>query len=840
MMSLRALGNLSTGGSAARLAANYYQEHSADYYMDDVNHQGVWMGRGARELGLEGSVDRGEFQLGLAGYVAGEQVQNAGRKNRQMGWDLTYSAPKSVSIVWAGAEPSHRQEIELAHQKAVDTAFNYLEANTVTRRGKGGHIHEATGLVAARFNHYTSRAGDPQVHSHVVVSNFSVRNDGTVGTIDSRTFYEHRMAAGTLYQVELAWEMKKLGYEIEAGPGGTFRLSNVSKEAERIFSKRDQQIDDLVLERGIRTYKGTRSIVLATRPDKVNTSLIEREETWNQEAREAGIGLEAKRHDEQLTARKSDYSILTEAGSKLTAQESTFKHKDLLRETARASIGERSGQQVLELARTAQDKGYVIGLEEGILTTPGMSKIEQGIMDRVERMVVKTRYGVDSSGAIERGIQMESGNFKFSQEQETAIKTATAESGIAIIQGRAGVGKSTMLAAVREAYEEAGYKVQGIALAGVAAQNLQNEAGIESKTIASWLLRPGIDDKTVVIIDEAGMVGSKQMGEVLEKVYARESKLILVGDERQLQPISAGGILHAIDQKVIEIAPEYASVVEDIKRQREGWMKEVVKEAARGHTQEVIEILDQHKKINIYQDAAQARRELVDDYIEKNAQDYSQGIIITNRVYDAQTINEEIRSKLQEQGQVKEQGIEFDNGQRTIEIAEGDRVIFTRNNYDLDVRNGQRGMIEQVHKADNTIDVKLDNGERKKINVQEYNHLEHGWASTTYKAQGSTVERAQVLGYSQEPMASQQNTYVQISRAREETKLYIVAGERGVEREGLPKAVEQDQRLEVINEMKKSWGIDVSKGTTLDYIQLNQQQEIKNELKQERGYERGL
>src|SRR5471032_2008927 len=215
MMTLRALGNLSTGGSAARLASNYYQEHSADYYVENLDHQGVWMGRGAEELGLDGAVDRNEFQLGLAGYVAGHQVQNAGRENRQMGWDLTYSAPKSVSIVWAGAGGLHRQEIELAHQKAVDTAFGYLEANTVTRRGKGGYIHEATGLVAARFNHYTSRAGDPQLHSHVVVSNFSVRADGTVGTIDSRTFYEHRMAAGTLYQVELAWEMKKLGYEIE-------------------------------------------------------------------------------------------------------------------------------------------------------------------------------------------------------------------------------------------------------------------------------------------------------------------------------------------------------------------------------------------------------------------------------------------------------------------------------------------------------------------------------------------------------------------------------------------------------------------------------------------------
>ena len=181
MMSLRGLGNLSTGGSAAKLAATYYQEHSADYYVEDLDHQGVWMGQGAEDLGLEGAVGREQFQLSLAGYVEGRKVQNAGRENRQIGWDLTFSAPKSVSIVWAGAEAQHKHEIEQAHQRATEVAFEYLEANTIAKRGKNGTIHEEARLVASRFNHYTSREGDPQVHSHVVVSNFSVHKDGTVG-----------------------------------------------------------------------------------------------------------------------------------------------------------------------------------------------------------------------------------------------------------------------------------------------------------------------------------------------------------------------------------------------------------------------------------------------------------------------------------------------------------------------------------------------------------------------------------------------------------------------------------------------------------------------------------
>jgi conjugative relaxase-like TrwC/TraI family protein len=396
MMSLRALGNLSGGGSAAKLAATYYQEYSADYYVEDLDHQGVWMGHGAEDLGLEGSVNRQDFQLGLAGYVGGEEVQNAGKENRQMGWDLTFSAPKSVSIAWAGAEAYHRQEIELAHQRATDVAFDYLEGHTTTRRGQGGAIHEYANLVAARFNHYTSRQGDPQLHSHVVVTNFSVRQDGTVGTLDSRNFYNHKMAAGALYQVELAWKMRKLGYEIEEGTKGTFRLKDVSIEAEKLFSKRDQEIDKLTQEYGINSYAGTRGIVLATRPDKETTNLVEREQAWGKEATEAGVDFNIEQHEGIFKTTKTNHEILSQAGEKLTAQESTFEEKELLRETARASLGERSADDVLKLVSTAQEKGYVVGLERDLMTTPKMADIEQGIMVKVEQMVKRDQYGVDS------------------------------------------------------------------------------------------------------------------------------------------------------------------------------------------------------------------------------------------------------------------------------------------------------------------------------------------------------------------------------------------------------------------------------------------------------------
>ncbi len=836
MMSLRGLGNLGNGGASARLASTYYQEKSADYYVEDLNHQGVWLGQGAESLGLQGAIDREEFQLSLAGYVVGHEVQNAGKENRLMGWDCTFSAPKSVSIVWAGVGPLHKQEIEQAHQKAVKAAFDYLEENTITRRGKGGTIDEGAKLVASRFNHYTSREGDPQVHSHVVVSNFSVRNDGSVGTIDSRIFYEHKMAAGALYQVELAWQMRQMGYEVEQGVKGTFRLTRVTQQAEQVFSKRDQQIDTLVRERGIRNYAGTRGIVLATRANKVNCDLSEREETWSREAKENKVRLQVENQTPSLMVSiKSDDQILTQVSQKLTAQQSTFKENVLLRETALASFGVRNATQVQELIKEAKGQRYIVGLDNGLLTTPDMAKIEQGIISYVEGMVKKDNYGVKPDAAIRQGI--DGGNGKkiaFSQEQETAIRTATGESAIAVIQGRAGVGKSTLLAAVNQSYSQDGWKVRGIALAGVAAQNLQKESGIESKTIASWLPHAAIDNKTVVIIDEAGMVGSKQMSDIVNKVQRAGAKLVLVGDEKQLQPIAAGGILHAIDQRIAQMAPQYSTAVEDIKRQREEWMKETVKLAAQGKTGEALEKLEEKRKINFYNNAIGAREALVDEFIQMNKGDFSKGIVLTNIRQDADKINLEIREKLKEMSVVDTMNpVMVNNGTKDIGIATGDRIMFTRNDYDLQVRNGQRATVDNVDPF-GIIEVRLDGGEVRTVNLKEYPHVDYGWASTTHKAQGATVENTSVYGFSGESMASQQSTYVQISRARQETKFFIVAGERGVEREGEIQ-LNKKHRQEALNEMKESWSHNAAKDTTLEHTRLKQQKEIKREIEYERS-----
>jgi len=255
-----------------------------------------------------------------------------------------------------------------------------------------------------------------------------------------------------------------------------------------------------------------------------------------------------------------------------------------------------------------------------------------------------------------------------------------------------------------------------------------------------------------------------------------------------------------------------------------------------------LEVLDHNNKINIYQNATEARAALVEEYIKENKNDFSKGIILTNIKHDADKINLEIREKLKEMGVVDSMNpVICDNGTREIGLAQGDRIMLTRNDYKLDVRNGQRATVESADPF-GLVDVRLDGGEHRRINVAAYNHIEYGWASTTHKAQGMTVERASVYGFANESMASQQSTYVQISRAKAETKLHIVAGERGVEREGLSVKMEPQQRTEALEQMKKSWSHNAAKDTTLEHISRKQEQEIKQELRYnlERGHERSM
>lgn len=279
-------------------AAVAYFKHMAkdEYYTaeDEAEADGEWAGRGAERLALDGPVSKADFEAALNGLdpKTGEPLAQIKNKTHAPGWDMTYSAPKSVSVMWALSPPADRAKIEAAHRQAVSAATRHLEDNhAVTRRGAGGKLREpVAGLTIARFHHHTSRDLDPQLHTHAFIFNTAPRRDGSWGTIVSRELYKAQKDTGAVYRAHLANSLEREGYAIER-KGTGFRMNAISHSVERAFSKRRQAIEQAADIHGYRTPKGMELAALRTRQAKRPRDRTALFKAWAQEARALGFDL---------------------------------------------------------------------------------------------------------------------------------------------------------------------------------------------------------------------------------------------------------------------------------------------------------------------------------------------------------------------------------------------------------------------------------------------------------------------------------------------------------------------------------------------------------------------
>jgi conjugative relaxase-like TrwC/TraI family protein len=281
-------------------AVSYFKHMASDEYYTGKGEQqteaeadGEWAGRGAERLALDGPVSKRDFEAMLNGRdpKTGARLTQIG-KSHAPGWDMTFSAPKSVSVMWALAPEPYRKQIEAAHRSAVQAATTHLEDNhAFTRRGKGGAIREpVAGLTIARFHHHTSRDLDPQLHTHAFVFNSAPRRDGSWGSLVSRDLYKAQKEAGALYRAHLAHELERGGHAVERF-GTTFRLRTIPRDIERAFSKRRQAIEQAAGTHGYRTPKGMEQAALRTRQAKRPAQRAALFDAWKQEARALGFDL---------------------------------------------------------------------------------------------------------------------------------------------------------------------------------------------------------------------------------------------------------------------------------------------------------------------------------------------------------------------------------------------------------------------------------------------------------------------------------------------------------------------------------------------------------------------
>jgi conjugative relaxase-like TrwC/TraI family protein len=304
------VASISARGSAA--SALHYYDHLQrdDYYSRDGEPPGRWAGRGAGRLSLVGPVTHAEFDAALQGIdpKTGERLAQVGGRGREhsAGSDMTFSAPKSVSVLWALSEGHDREQIEQAHGSAVLAATARLEATAGwARRGRGGATRERTaGLLMAQFDHHTSRESDPQLHTHAFIFNLAPRRDGSWGAIVSRELYKAQKEAGATYRGVLASELERQGIRLERQTN-SFRVVAIPRDVEWAFSKRRQAIEEAARVHGYSTPKGMELATLRTRRPKRDARLSDLIKHWQAEAKALGFELGRSRQRIRATAGSS-------------------------------------------------------------------------------------------------------------------------------------------------------------------------------------------------------------------------------------------------------------------------------------------------------------------------------------------------------------------------------------------------------------------------------------------------------------------------------------------------------------------------------------------------------
>ena len=418
-------------------------------------------------------------------------------------------------------------------------------------------------------------------------------------------------------------------------------------------------------------------------------------------------------------------------------------------------------------------------------STREMVEIESGMIESAQRMHGAHGHGVDRrhvERAIERqdaAIQRSAGDAsaRLSDEQRRAIEHITGPERIAAVVGFAGAGKSTMLAAAREAWEAEGYTVHGAALSGKAAEGLEESSGIQSRTLASWSRgwendRGTIGRGDVFVIDEAGMVGSRQLARFVGEAEARGAKIVLVGDHEQLQAIGAGAPFRAITEEIGH------AELSEIRRQRVDWQREASVDFATHRTAEGLAAYRDRGNISFAETGEDARGQIVRDYLaDRDERPDGTRVAMAHRRADVRAINDAIRTELQDRGELAQGedagALTFQTNDGKREFSPGDRIVFLENNRDLGVKNGMLGTVEHVEAG--RIVAQLDGrGDSVSVPMGDYQAIDHGYATTIHKNQGATVDRSYVMASG---TMDRHLTYVAMTRHRDGVQLYAAQDE---------------------------------------------------------------
>lgn len=740
-----------------------------------------------------------------------------------LGYDVTFSCPKSVSLLWAMGDREMRTEILQAIESSVGAGIGYLEANGCTVK-VGGELVVGEGLLAAGFLHATSRALDPQLHWHCVVLNATVAPDGTPRAIDGRGLFAHAKTAGYLAGAQLRHELtERLGVVWDDPHNGLADITGIDRDTIEAFSKRSQEIGEVADAAGLSSASARQAAALASRSAKQGVLAEDLIDGWHQELADRGytperiesiVGQEPpQRSPLEQGQRRLVAELLSARG--ITELSAVFDRRDVLQQISGWAGDRLTAAEITDLADEflchpevvrldSSRPGAVIRRADGRTVTAGtgatystvtMLSLEREITDRL-------RAGFDQNAATVDEDVLQAGSDRqtaLGQDQEDMVRAiCTSGDRVQLVLGPAGSGKTFALEVAARAWEANGQRVIGTAVAGVAAEVLANSVGVQTTTVASLLTRLDtngpedvLDANTVVLVDEASTLGTRDLAGLVRWADTTGAVLRLVGDPAQHSAVTAGGMFrHLLGEH-----PDRVPVLTENRRQVGDGMAEVrlaLTDYRDGQIAKAIERLDNDQRIVTADSADELLDALVSDwYVDRQTRaddpDRSASSMIAEHHFERRELNNRARTLLASDGTLT--GPVLQAGDQSFQA--GDTVIARAQDRSLRPEGGGRGSHVRNGTRGTVLEVSLDPGheglliafDRKgqvfvprsfletEVRRGVAGGLTHAYALTSHAAQGETYEAGRHLATDR---SGKEGVYVGLSRGRTDVKLYAV------------------------------------------------------------------
>jgi conjugative relaxase-like TrwC/TraI family protein len=797
-------------------ASSYYE--ADDYYADGGLSPSEWHGKGAEELGLSGDVDRDQFRELLDGKIGEQQLGTVrdGELEHRPGWDVTLSAPKSVSIM---AEVAGDRRLIGAHGEAVKTALAHIETHMAATRVRHGGVvtRETTGnLIVASFQHGTSRAQDPQLHTHNVILNATQGEDGSWRSLEPRAIYQLQKQIGAIYRQELALQVRELGYDIEVGKDSMFEIKGVSAAVMAAFSTRSAEIEAALGERGTSRDEASAAekqmAALDTRQAKVAADQASLVADWRKTADRAGFDASARLvlvRDARVSAARGSgipdqndvaQRAVAHAADKLGERQSVFPVAALHEEAGRVGLGKVSYAQIGAEIEAAGARGELVdrtfldrrGAEFAGLTTRHNIEAETQLL-RIEMEGRGAFAPIASPLAAAKAIavasrQAERIGFGWNEDQRAATEQLlTSRNRITAVQGYAGTAKTTtVLATFARETEARGVSVVALAPTASAALVLGEALGTRGDTVARHMLSPGQSTSSqpaAWIVDEASLLSARDTARLFELAEKQNARIVLVGDVKQLGSVEAGAAFAQLQNAGMETAK-----LDEIVRQTNTATKEAVLASIEGDAKKALAALDRGGGAIIEgTDRAERFAAIAERYAGLDEASRARTIVIEPSREGRDALTADIRQALVRSGALRgpavtveslvNKGLTRAEARDPLSYDRGDVVRFSQDYADKGVTRGEAFRVEGIDPVKAAIALRSEDGREVDWRLRQ-------WGTgkvQVFEAQRLEIRVGDSIRFTRNDREAGRvnGTRVEVTKVDAETKTATVRGSRG-------------------------------------------------------------